>query len=448
MRLSGSVWADVRALPRPAWVLFGGTFINRFGSFVITFLVLYLTKRGYSATEAGVALSLYGVGSIGANLVGGHLADRLGRRNTIALSMFSSAATMLLLSQANALAQILPLTALAGFTAEFYRPAASALIADLTPQGERLTAFAVYRLAVNAGVAAGPAVAGILAEHSFFYLFAGDALTSAVYGVIALRLLPREPRRAPHADGRVVAAVRVMAHDRVFLKLLLVSFLSSLVFQQGYSTLPLHVQATGHSSAFYGAMMSVNGTMIIALELSLTAFTRTLAPRRAMALGLLLTGAGFAATGLASSAPALIATVVVWTFGEMCFSPVAAAYVADLAPPRLRGRYQGAFAMTFSVGLVIAPIIGTALLDVDAALLWGGCFVVGLVGAMMSVRTGKTMRTNAAIEAKATIETKTTIETNGAIAAMTTMEANGTKGTPTAIGAATAAEAKRTTSAS
>lgn len=94
-----------------------------------------------------------------------------------------------------------------------------------------------------------------------------------------------------------------MAHDRVFLKLLLVSFLSSLVFQQGYSTLPLHVQATGHSSAFYGAMMSVKGMMIIALELSLTAFTRTLAPRRAMALGLLLTGTGFAATGLASSAP-------------------------------------------------------------------------------------------------------------------------------------------------
>src|SRR6185369_6688826 len=122
--------------------------------------VLYLTSRGYSATEAGAALSLYGAGSIGANLVGGHLADHLGRRNTIALSMFSSAATMLLLSQADALAWILPLTALAGFTAEFYRPAASALIADLTPQGERLTAYAVYRLAVNAGVAAGPAVAG------------------------------------------------------------------------------------------------------------------------------------------------------------------------------------------------------------------------------------------------------------------------------------------------
>src|SRR5262247_3524125 len=110
MRPFRSVWTDVRKLPRPAWVLFGGTFINRFGGFVLPFLVLYLTRRGYSVTEAGAALSLYGVGSMGANLFGGHLADRVGRRNTIALSMFSSAATLLTLSQLTSLAPILALT--------------------------------------------------------------------------------------------------------------------------------------------------------------------------------------------------------------------------------------------------------------------------------------------------------------------------------------------------
>ena len=33
---------SLRALPRAAWILFAGTFINRFGSFVIPFLVIYL----------------------------------------------------------------------------------------------------------------------------------------------------------------------------------------------------------------------------------------------------------------------------------------------------------------------------------------------------------------------------------------------------------------------
>ncbi len=49
----------VRALPPEAWVLFAGTFVNRFGSFVLPFLVLYLIKRGYSTVEAGAVVSLY-----------------------------------------------------------------------------------------------------------------------------------------------------------------------------------------------------------------------------------------------------------------------------------------------------------------------------------------------------------------------------------------------------
>ncbi|PYQ28668.1 MAG: hypothetical protein DMF56_15660 [Acidobacteria bacterium] len=38
---------NLRALPRPVWILFGGTFINRFGTFVMPFLAIYLTRRGY-----------------------------------------------------------------------------------------------------------------------------------------------------------------------------------------------------------------------------------------------------------------------------------------------------------------------------------------------------------------------------------------------------------------
>src|SRR5437879_10827246 len=89
---------SLRALPRAAWVLFAGTFINRFGGFVVPFLTLYLTGQGYSVTAAGLAVSAYGVGNLFALLVGGHLADRLGRRETIVLSMFCAAAVMLLLS--------------------------------------------------------------------------------------------------------------------------------------------------------------------------------------------------------------------------------------------------------------------------------------------------------------------------------------------------------------
>ncbi|MGZ4384593.1 MAG: MFS transporter, partial [Gaiellaceae bacterium] len=181
-----TVRSNIRALPRPAWFLFAGTLVNRFGSFVLTFLVLYMTEKGYSSAEAGAAASAYGVGAIGASALGGLMADRLGRRRTIATSMFGSAASMLALSQARSLASILLLAAVTGLCSELYRPASSALLADVVPPERRVTAFAVYRFAINLGFAFGPATAGLLAQRSFTLIFVGDAITSTAYGVIAL----------------------------------------------------------------------------------------------------------------------------------------------------------------------------------------------------------------------------------------------------------------------
>ena len=52
--------AGLRALPRSAWVLFAGMFLNKFGAFVVPFLTLYLTSQGYTVGEAGLAISAYG----------------------------------------------------------------------------------------------------------------------------------------------------------------------------------------------------------------------------------------------------------------------------------------------------------------------------------------------------------------------------------------------------
>src|ERR1043166_8674830 len=155
-----SLRETLRVLRRGAWILFFGTFLNKFGTFVLPFLAIYMTRLGYTAAQAGLAIASYGTGTLGACFLGGHLADRLGRRKTIVLSMFSAAAMLLCLSQARRLPIIILFSAAAGLTAELYRPASSALLADLVPNGRRVTAFAAYRMALNAGFAFGSATAG------------------------------------------------------------------------------------------------------------------------------------------------------------------------------------------------------------------------------------------------------------------------------------------------
>lgn len=375
----------VRALTPSAWALLIGTFVNRFGSFVIAFLVLYVAQRGYSATQAGAALSLYGVGSILAAIAGGHVADHFGRRNAIATSMFSSAAVMLLLARAESLPAILALSGLAGFTSELYRPASSALVADLTPAGERVTAFALYRLAVNAGTSVGPAVAGLIAQRSFTWLFVGDAITSTIYGIVALTAFPCG-RPAPHEVSDTARAVRAMLADRAFRRVIAASLAVALIFQQAYSTLPLQLRAAGHPTSVYGLLMGLNGAMIIALELAFTSYTRRFATRPVLAVGLLLAGGGFGLTALAHALPMLALSVVVWTVGEMTFAPVAAAHVADLAPADMRGRYQGVYSFTFAFGLAAAPLLGTALFSVHPNAVWIACAALGAVAALMMLR--------------------------------------------------------------
>jgi len=376
------MWRAIRSLPRPVWLLYAGSFVNRFGSFVITFLVLYLVDLGYSAAEAGLAVSSYGVGALASAPVGGLLADRLGRRNAIAVSMFSAAAAALALSTVGSLPAILGLTAVFGFASELYRPASGALLADIVPEGQRVPAFAGYRLAINLGFAAGPAVAGLLAGRSFFLLFVGEALTSAAFGIIALAALPHGVR-SRRAEERRGESLRTIARDTPFLVFLISSLLAAFVYMQSTSTFALHVRANGLSTAAYGGLIALNGALIVLLELPIVARIRRLPARPVIAAGTLLVGLGLGLTALAHDLLALAATVVVWTLGEIVDASVSNAYVADLAPAHLRGRYQGAFGLTFSIALILAPALGTALFERSATMLWTVCGALGAVSAVL-----------------------------------------------------------------
>jgi MFS family permease len=382
------MFTQIRSMPRAAWVLFGGSFVNRFGNFVMPMLAIYLTRQGFSVARAGLAVGAYGAGHIFASMLGGHLADRIGRRNTTALSMFASAATMMALSQARAYGTILVLTLLAGLAAELYRPASYALIADLVPPDRHVVAFGLYRFFVNLGFAAGPATAGFLADHSFFYIFLGDAITSAIYGVIALVALPHGNRSAAREDAAGEGFL-VALRDRPFVLFLAASICLTTVDFQMSSTFALHVKDLGYPTSTYGLLISTNGALIVLFELAIIHFVRRFRPQPAIATGYFLAGFGFALTGLARTIPALAGTVVVWTLGEMISSPMSGTYVAQLAPPRLRGRYMGLFALTMSIGMLIGPTLGTAAYARNPNLVWIGCGVLAVTSATLALWRGR-----------------------------------------------------------
>ena len=383
-----TLFSSLAALPRAAWILFFGTFLNKFGGFVVPFLTLYLTSSGYTIGQAGLAVSAYGVGNLGASLLGGHLADKLGRRKTILLSMFSGAAAMLLLSQAHGLALVILLTVLTGLTNEFYRPASQALLADIVPSGQRVTAFAALRVSFNAGFAFGPATAGLLAAYGYFWLFAGDAATSVLFGLVALLALPRGSRGA-QSNASWSEALRVLRHDHKLHQLLLANFAIGLVFFQLGSTFALHVTHLGFSPAIYGVVVSLNGALIVFCELPLTRLTRKFSAPRVMATGYLLCAIGFALNAFAHTILALVLCMILFTLGEMITMPTGAAYLAELAPPDMRGRYMGVAGLTWAMALIIGPVSGMKLFAVAPVAYWIASAAMGIFAAVVILKPQK-----------------------------------------------------------
>jgi MFS family permease len=215
-------------------------------------------------------------------------------------------------------------------------------------------------------------------------VFVADAATSLAFALLALTALPAT--RAPVGPAAPKLAPTLRA-DHSFLLFLAASTLAGVVYFQSQSTLPLHVTDSGHSSATYGALISLNGLLVLALELPLSRFTQRLPRASAIAAGYALVGLGFALTGTATSTIALVATVLIWTTGEMVSQPLASAHVADVGPSSLRGGYQGAFAFTGGLGLVLAPALGPALLSSASQLLWVGCGAAGIAAALLVLRS-------------------------------------------------------------
>jgi MFS family permease len=372
-------------LPRVVWVLAGGSFVNSAGGFVVPFLVLYVVHRGYGGDLAAIAVAAYAAGKMAAGPAGGLLTDRLGARVTTAASMAGSAAATLALAAVSGPAPIVVTAAVTGLASELYRPATSAIMAAEVDGPRRVKAFGVYQLGASGGAALGPAIGGLVAEHSFQILFACDAATSLAWAVLAWRTLPVVPAAAATSSRQAgPASGHAILRDTRLLRMLAVTVLVNVVLFQAQTTLPLWVHRQGLSTATYGLLLALNSGLVMALQLPATRLTGRWAPQTVIGVTSVVVGAGFTLLALAHTSALLAVAVAVWSLGELAQWPVAAAYTTSLAPPGMTGRYAGTRSLCYGLALLLAPLAGTALFAASPAMLWGACGIAGICAAVIA----------------------------------------------------------------
>lgn len=387
-------------LGRETWWLAIVLFVNRAGTMVMPFLSLYFTRHlSFSVSEAGWLVGVFGLGSIAGSFLGGWLSDRIDPLVVQRGALVGSGLTFLAvipLRDPVALGAVMFLSGLVGDT---FRPALMVAVSrSSSPQG-RARAFALARLAANAGMAVGPAVGGWLAAVNYPLLFVGDALTCWAAAIVLWWKLPELPpaheseatpehrlRRSPWRDGE-------------FLLFLAAVLFVALSFFQVFTLLPIHLRdwyAMKESSI--GLVIGLNAALIVVFEMILLRRIEGIAPLRVAAWGALFVGGGLVLIPVGPPVWIALVSTVIWTIGEMLTLPMTTVVVSQRANAASQGSYMGAYMVTFSIGLVLAPVLGSRLYEfVSPVAVWLAAGAAGLLAALAFTALGPRMHRRAVV---------------------------------------------------
>jgi MFS family permease len=384
------VFVMLRATPTPIRYLLTGVIVNQMGAFVQTFMVLYLISKGFSAGQAGIALSAYSVGAVLGALLGTELTNRLGPRATIAGAMATSATILAFvpaLSKPKLLGFLIVMVAVAGLATQSYRPAAAVLLSDLMPEKFRVSGFSMMRIALNIGAALSPLIAAALILVSWNLLLWLDAATALIYAVLARVLLP--DMRTPHADkqqsaGSVWSAYAAMLRDYKYLYFLLSVLIGSIIYVQYTVALPLKIIADHDPFALYSAVLVTASVVLIVCELKITSYVTRWPGYVAASAGTAVMAIGLAGYGLSADIALLILSTVVFVFGIMISGPTMFAYPATF-PAAVKVRYIGAQQAMFGLGMALGPTFGVLAWEALHNRVWWLCGVLGMIAALSAL---------------------------------------------------------------
>ena len=378
-----------------------GNLISTAGASMVTpFLMIYATdKLGIPLSTAVTLITIQAVTTLLSSLLAGSLADRVGRKIVLTVSLTLSGLTYLGLRFAVTYPSLAVLMFCLGLANALYSVGADAMMADLVPSRKRADAYAISRIMNNARFAIGPAVGGFVAATSYRLSFLAGATGMLTYSLLMLFLARETLARRPAAsaptnayttlaiskasppgdegfrrvlrDGRYLAFIGTMSIGLITPMMLWVLLA---VYTKNYFGIPENL---------YGWLPTTNALMCVFVQYAVTRITRRHSTLPVVAAGVLIYALGVGSVALMSGFWGFWISMVVLTFGELTLVPTATKFVADLAPAEMRGRYMSLYWLGWGLSRAAAPLIGGAISDhLGPRAIWLGGLVIGLGSAL------------------------------------------------------------------
>ncbi|WP_101255419.1 MFS transporter [Streptomyces barkulensis] len=361
-----------------------GNALSAFGNgFTVPFMFIYVAQvRNLGAGTAGTVLALFAVAALAVLPFTGRVIDRRGPLPVAVAGTVLASAGSLGIAFSEGVAAMYVSAAVFGAGLSVIQPALATMIVWSSSTATRSRAFATQFFLNNLGLGVGGLLGGLVVDterpSSFLLLFGIESAMYLVLGaIVATVRLPGGPRAecSPHGgeDGGGDGAAarggwRELLSDRAMVTLSALGFVMFFAcygqFESGLSAYA--VEASRISPATLGIALAANTAVIVLAQFVVLRVVERRRRSRVIALvGLIWTVAWLAAgvSGLvadrhALAVAAIISTYALFGLGEAMLSPTVAPLVADLAPARMVGRYNSAFALVKQLALAIGPAVG------------------------------------------------------------------------------------------
>ncbi|WP_139490391.1 MDR family MFS transporter [Brevibacillus dissolubilis] len=387
--------------------LFGEMLIQIFFWMFFPFMAVYFSNQ-YGKETAAWMLALPSVLGLFVGLLGGWLADRIGRKKTMIAGMLTQGLLFVIFWFASSAGSWWEYLAYVGMSSAYliYLPASQAMVADLTEEAERRSVFAVFYAAMNVSIVLGPVLGAYVFEHHRLLVtllcglvLIGYALVIALFVKETLPVRQKQEQMKQQRENPLVAQLRsyrLIFLDKPFAVYLLASSLIAVVYMQTSLYMAVYVREnvpvqtlfswadgtfTLGGTEVYGWMMGENGILVITCTMLVTRWFRNWSDRNALMLSACLIGTAMFAMSFTANVWMLFAFMAVFTLGELIRTPVAQSFVSKYAPADLRGQYMGASNLQFTLGKFFAPLIIGLAGTLPPVGVFGAVLVCALVSA-------------------------------------------------------------------
>lgn len=356
-------------LSRETWLLSIVMLMNRSSYMAVPFMSLYVTQYLHRPTsDAGLIITIFGVGSILGATAGGKFTDMFGFRAVQIFSTIIGGAFFIFFSTIRHFETLCFLTLVISFFSDAFRPANFAAIASYASPGKETRSYSLNRLATNLGWAVGSSLGGIIASFNYQLLFIVDGAVSILSGVAIFAFLPvlKGYRKAVQEKIKDVV-VRKPWEDALFVKFILLTTLFFTCFFLMFRVVPLFFKEVWHiNEVLIGVILGSNGIIIALVEMvMISKIENKRSPIYYIVAGVLLTGASFGLFMVPKSLPVTLAMIsmVSFTFGEMLALPFINTFVIHRSNEFNRGQYAAGYTLSSSFAQVIGPTSGFFLAE-------------------------------------------------------------------------------------